>query len=400
MLISLPPVMLSCAIFNGNSSTFMGTLASLVAICLIWDKKTNFVTKIIDERCTAIRNEWKQLASQVKSHTGREWDKYNSSLDKLSRLIQYCNYIRNGKAINETGLSDDDFISMIDSLESSTKMTWNAIISSYQHQHAEPIKKRIGHIKASNKSVTSAIFSLLICVWAFIMNEAVTLKPSWEAVAVSSLFGLLLCSIVFWIAMWTTFIARTTSLKKENPAMNTSLEKRRPPIYMKESIVMIWLWGNAWICYAAMIPYQETQFCMAYIIGCILPIVAMSILQYKYRHHYVTLYYSFAINHFISFWFLSSGWSLLICIGAERFNPAFVNYMIPYESLDLLMVSLEGFVLVFGLLAPVFVPYVVTYIIAWKMRPLNYRVIHEISNSKMLNDSITNIENMFAKYNK
>lgn len=392
--------MLSCTIFNGNSSTFMGVLASLVAICLIWDKKTNFVTSIIDERCTAIQNEWERLALQIHLHTGKEWEKYNSSLEKLSKLIQYCNDIKSGNATNETGLSDDDFISMIDNLESSTKMTWNAIISSYQHQYAEPIKKRIEHIQASNKSVTSAIFSLLICVWAFVMNEIVTLKPSWEAVAVSSLFGLLLCSIVFWIAMWTTFIARTTSLKKKDPAANISLQKRRPPIYMKESIVLIWLWGNAWICYAAMIPYQETQFCMAYIIGCILPIVAMSILQYKYRHHYVTLYYSFAINHFISFWFLSSGWSLLICIGAERFNPVFVNYMIPYESLDLLMVSLEGFVLVFGLLAPVFVPYVVTYIIAWKMRPLNYRVIHEISNSKMLNDSITNIENMFAKYNK
>lgn len=104
--------------------------------------------------------------------------------------------------------------------------------------------------------------------------------------------------------------------------------------------------------------------------------------------------YSFAINHFIDFGILSLCWTLIIFFGSKDFD-GFPELFFVFDSWDPLLLFAETFLLCVGVIFPILIPYLNTYILQWYMHMKMYQPTRLIRKDPRWNEIEQEIESLY-----
>lgn len=134
-------------------------------------------------------------------------------------------------------------------------------------------------------------------------------------------------------------------------------------------------------------------------VGMILPVIIVGIKKMNCRDYRQGSPYSFAINHFLDFCMLALIWCAIIFIGSI-YLPSLSRLLFIYEDWNAMLVFLELYVLFIGIICPIFIPYLNTYVLQWYMKSRQIepkRLIKKDDRWKSINKDIVSLYNSVTK---
>lgn len=383
------------SVLKEHSQTFIGVIASLLLITIIWSHESNFVMKIINERSEAIKEIWRSLNESIGKRS-KKWKFLKPSTELMFQEME--NMYVNDNSENQTIHLNEQERNQIQLLDEKIETGKEIFITAYSHTTMPLINKKIESIKASKKIVVSAIFALMSCLMVFIADEAMAIFPSIRDYCVSFLCLFLIIGSAFGLGMWGSFFIRhlpwlsDETLKHENDGVIKNASSFQLIAILTCIMLVFCLVGNfispIWI-----------KRCIVFGVGMILPIICLGTFKILHRDYTENHPYSFAINHFIEFCELAVIWSIILFFGEKVFSGLSEVFFI-YTDWKPLLLFLELYLIFFGIIFPIFIPYLNTYILQWYMKSRLYepkRLINKEKRWETLNKEIEDLYKTITK---
>lgn len=194
---------MTSSILQDHSQTFIGVLASLLLITIIWSHESNFVLGIIEERSKALKDVWKDLNDSFRK-SSKKWNFLKSSTEKkFQNMMEF--YVEGTNSSNKKIHMTEDDQNRLCLLDERMETAKEIFVTDYFREIMPMIDNKIDSIKNSKKIVVSAIFALMSCLLIFIIDESMAIFPGMRDFAVSFLCLFLLIASAFWLGMWGSF---------------------------------------------------------------------------------------------------------------------------------------------------------------------------------------------------
>lgn len=358
------------SILHAHSQTFIGVLASLLLITIIWNHTSNFVIIIIRERSNVILQIWNKLGESI--NDGHEkWKFLKPEQESILKKIESALFNNNVDLQKELNIEhNEENQQSLMQIEDEIDTYKETFIMNYSHSVMPMIDRKITSIEKSRKIVVSAIFALMSCLLVFLIDEAMAIFPKAKDFFATFLLIFLILGSSFWTGMWGSFFLRHlpynfTKLRIFVSEYKTKVDSYRSYSYHKY-IFIILLWGF----FCMLIGANASPLFLKKIIivgaGMIIPCLLIGFFNMVCRDYKEENPYSFAINHFIDFCALSILWCIILYISSKHIF-VLSEIFIGYRDWNWLLIFLEAFLLFTGVIFPIFMPYLSTYILQWYM---------------------------------
>lgn len=386
------------SVLREHSQTFVGVIASLLLITIIWSHESNFVMRIVDERSEAIKDIWRKLNNSIRERS-RKWRLLNKSAYKKFQAMEKVYILGNGfgQKIQMDERGKERFLLLDERLE-----TWRELlITEYSRNILPMINRKIDAIKVSKKIVVSAIFALMSCLLVFVADEAMAIFPMIKDYIVSFLCLFLVIGSAYALGMWGSFFFRYLPWVDDEKLKNNKFNS----IKQLDSIKIIgWLTGIAVLSclLGVIISSPKLLKFIVFGVGMIVPVMCVGGLKILCRDYTENHPYSFAINHFIEFCVLAGIWTSLLFM-CSCVLPNLSNVFFVYTDWNPLLVFLEIYLIFIGIIFPIFLPYLNTYILQWYMKSRLYEpknLIKKDPNWNDLNQETINLYKYLSQLDK
>lgn len=394
---------MTSSILQDHSQTFIGVLASLLLITIIWSHESNFVLGIIEERSKALKEVWKDLNDSFRKRS-KKWNFLKSSTEKkFQNMMEF--YVEGTNSSNKKIHMTEDDQNRLCLLDERMETAKEIFVTDYFREIMPMIDNKIDSIKNSKKIVVSAIFALMSCLLIFIIDESMAIFPGMRDFAVSFLCLFLLIASAFWLGMWGSFFVRHLPVdwKWKFHRRKEGFIKTGSSFKLTGSLTVVALVSCciAWLCSRTDCFLNNMWIGRAVVfgVGMILPVIIVGIKKMNCRDYRQGSPYSFAINHFLDFCMLALIWCAIIFIGSI-YLPSLSRLLFIYEDWNAMLVFLELYVLFIGIICPIFIPYLNTYVLQWYMKSRQIepkRLIKKDDRWKSINKDIVSLYNSVTK---
>lgn len=357
------------SILHDHSQTFVGVLASLLLITIIWSHESNFVIKIISERSESIKKVWRALDASFKEGA-RKWKFLRHDPERMFNEMKSVVYKDFKGVKNRPDISMNlIYIQLFQMLEEEIETYRETFVTDYSRKIMPMIEHKIDSIEKSNKIVVSAIFALMTCILAFILDETMAIFPSTVDFCATFLFLFLILSSSFWLGMWGSFFIRHMPGRFEKDDCNITTAKKESTITTSNLTLICILCLCCVLCclIGGFISCRWLKIGVVVGMGMLIPSAYIGFRKMRCRDYSQKNPYTFSINHFIDFCLLATVWSGALFFGSFYWNGLKDVFFI-FENWDALLAFLELFLLLTGVICPIFLPYLNTYILLWYMK--------------------------------
>ena len=382
-----------------HSQTFVGVLASLFMISVVWSRRSskdadsphssapNFISEIIQERYTLLREHCEKLQHRILK--SKSWGLLTS--DNSDKLKYIESHLQKPHEPTEGDMPLGINPSAFEKLESDIDFYQRNYISDYHASLTSYIDKKIKSIIFSPKPMISTVYALLTCIMVFIIDEVMEMWDASIEPLASFLSLFIAASLPFWLAMWGSYIIRHSTRSSEflNPDKASShirafkrisehlnrLSLGLDNIYTLQVLLYISIFSFVCIVIGVfvgvLIENRWFQFIMVYAVGMALPCLWVGCLKLYNRSEINDNAYTFSINHFICFSILAFVWTCILglvviadpLIAFSKLEGVFF----PLNDWSTLLPVTEGFIVFTGIFGPLVLPYAGSYFIQLKM---------------------------------
>lgn len=172
-------------VFLGSSQTFIGTLATLAILCILFND-SNFIYRILGE----IKNNFTDDINRLRKEANFDDVIQSPEYKQLNDYIQ-----NNNDELKDEGVK---LMSQLNMLKLNVQMN-------YAPSEDEG-RSFMGIIDSSNEQILSPFFTFIFCVILFLFDEVfIFLNPEYINCLYSTLVFFLLASFIFWGIIWIKY---------------------------------------------------------------------------------------------------------------------------------------------------------------------------------------------------
>lgn len=354
---------MEASVLQDHSQTFVGVLASLLLITIIWSHESNFVMGIIAERSKEIKDIWRSLNDSI-SKRSKKWKFLNPDAEQTFNQMMK-DYVESTAESTTNPYINEEIEEKLLRLDDKIQTGKEFFVTDYSRRIMPMIDRKIDSIKNSNKIIVSAIFALMSCLLIFIIDEIMAMFTSLCDYAASFLCLFLIIGSAFLLGMWLSFFIRHLPQNKieENRSSGNGGKKTGSALILLPALT---IWALLSCAVGSLLENHWAMKAIVIGVGMIIPVMLIGGIKVIGRDYSEKNPYSFSINHFLEFIALAIIWSVILFEGSSL-CPNLSNVFFFYDDWTALLVFLEIYLLLIGIICPIFIPYLNTYILQWYM---------------------------------
>lgn len=209
-------------VFLGSSQTFIGTLATLAILCILFND-SNFIYRILSE----IRNNFTDNINRLRKEANFDDVIQSPEYKQLNDYIQ-----KNDDELKDKGVQ---LMSELNMLKLDEQMNYAPA--------EDEGRSFMGIIDSSNEQILSPFFTFIFCVILFLFDEVfILLKPEYINCLYSTLAFFLLASFIFWGIIWIKYyIKYNKAYTEKSKAMTNSFTYRNILHFTFYSLLFIFI---------------------------------------------------------------------------------------------------------------------------------------------------------------
>lgn len=339
-------------IFLGESQTFIGVLASLIVLCVLLDTG-NFIHRILDE----IKERIKEEIDKLDNATGFD------SIDEVSYESDYkllVRHIKELKSKEDSGsisYSEKEALSKAVNMELTLNMKFASLKAKASGSFLQPARNLLNEISLSREQVLAPCYALLSCLIVFFCDEIIVEFSQMSDFIVSFLIFFCVFSFIFWFTVWTLFlkgIQFVNALQSEEQQHNGNLVLKY--FNWKITLLVFPIFYILCLLGSAFINIVWIHRLIAFVVGIIIPVLAMAFIKSKNHKRFGVYTYEFCFQHFLGLSIMALFFALITVL-ACYISISTRNICFSYQNLFALKVFFQILIFFLGLVCPFIIPY-------------------------------------------
>lgn len=398
----------------GTSQTFLGTLTSLIALCILFNTN-NFIKEILNKISKNIGKDiiklnnrinineiynkniigsssysklLKFIDEQTKKDKKNEQETINEAAQKSTsnrrpnstietlqgeqevfvnkeEHVHVENKIDNNVQDISTVTGQNEDVKLLnDALKCKMKLysTFNAIKAKYSFDFLSAFHSTIIKVREAKEIIISPLYSLMTCLLLFICDEILSEFSQTKPVIFCSLTVFIAISYLYCLILWGRFFSvvsfkRTTKESSNDETTKENLTKiiykRLNGVYSCVLIIAIFIIFTL-ISTSVIIESKYLKYCIVYLLGIFVPIITMAYFRVKSNYGFDEKKYRFALKHFIYFMAISASCSIIIVL----LNALSIDIpLLEHNWHNFIKHSALFFILLNGIILPFLIPY-------------------------------------------